>query len=164
MLAGRAAAVGVAVSAAARAYSPSTTTRCAPAPRCTRRRCFAGGATSREGVSRATDPPPFFRRLPGSIPRFALASPESHPKDQPEPGPAGRVPANWESLRNEWRRSFRARQAVEHFVYDVGVGLRFGPFLLPPARQYFSFRSFDASRARVRGHLTSGAMQWPMEQ
>jgi hypothetical protein len=27
-----------------------------------------------------------------------LAPPESHPVDQPVPGPAGRVPANWRSL------------------------------------------------------------------
>jgi hypothetical protein len=27
----------------------------------------------------------------------ALAAPESHPLDQPTPGPAGRVPADWES-------------------------------------------------------------------
>lgn len=27
-----------------------------------------------------------------------LAAPRSHPEDQPAPGPAGRVPANWESL------------------------------------------------------------------
>jgi hypothetical protein len=29
-----------------------------------------------------------------------LAPPEHHPLDQPTPGPAGRVPANWESLLN----------------------------------------------------------------
>ncbi|WP_405558257.1 UBP-type zinc finger domain-containing protein [Streptomyces sp. NBC_01171] len=28
----------------------------------------------------------------------ALAPPESHPADQPVPGPAGRVPANWARL------------------------------------------------------------------
>ena len=27
-----------------------------------------------------------------------LLPPHSHPEDQPSPGPAGRVPANWESL------------------------------------------------------------------
>jgi hypothetical protein len=27
-----------------------------------------------------------------------LLPPHSHPEDQPAPGPAGRVPANWESL------------------------------------------------------------------
>ena len=27
-----------------------------------------------------------------------LAPPRSHPKDQPAPGPSGRVPPNWESL------------------------------------------------------------------
>jgi len=27
-----------------------------------------------------------------------LIPPHSHPEDQPSPGPAGRVPANWESL------------------------------------------------------------------
>jgi hypothetical protein len=31
----------------------------------------------------------------------ALAPPESHPEDQPVPGPEGRVPANWQSLLNE---------------------------------------------------------------
>ncbi|RXS92793.1 UBP-type zinc finger domain-containing protein [Silvibacterium dinghuense] len=31
----------------------------------------------------------------------ALAPPESHPKDQPVPGPAGHVPLNWQSLLNE---------------------------------------------------------------
>jgi hypothetical protein len=30
----------------------------------------------------------------------ALASPEHHPLDQPTPGPAGRVPADWPSLLN----------------------------------------------------------------
>ena len=29
-----------------------------------------------------------------------LAEPESHPADQPTPGPAGRVPADWESRLN----------------------------------------------------------------
>lgn len=29
-----------------------------------------------------------------------LLPPHSHPKDRPVPGPAGRVPANWESLLN----------------------------------------------------------------
>jgi Zn-finger in ubiquitin-hydrolases and other protein len=29
-----------------------------------------------------------------------LAPPDAHPKDQPVPGPAGRVPPNWESLLN----------------------------------------------------------------
>jgi hypothetical protein len=29
-----------------------------------------------------------------------LLPPHSHPRDQPAPGPAGRVPANWESLLN----------------------------------------------------------------
>jgi Zn-finger in ubiquitin-hydrolases and other protein len=29
-----------------------------------------------------------------------LLPPHSHPKNQPAPGPAGRVPANWESLLN----------------------------------------------------------------
>ncbi len=28
----------------------------------------------------------------------ALLPPQSHPEDQPAPGPAGRVPASWESL------------------------------------------------------------------
>lgn len=28
----------------------------------------------------------------------ALAPPENHPVDQPVPGPAGRVPANWQSM------------------------------------------------------------------
>jgi len=27
-----------------------------------------------------------------------LLPPHSHPEDQPTPGPAGKVPANWESL------------------------------------------------------------------
>jgi Zn-finger in ubiquitin-hydrolases and other protein len=31
----------------------------------------------------------------------ALAAPESHPLDQPVPGPAGRVPANWEDLLHQ---------------------------------------------------------------
>jgi hypothetical protein len=30
----------------------------------------------------------------------ALPPPHSHPTSQPTPGPAGRVPANWESLLN----------------------------------------------------------------
>jgi hypothetical protein len=30
-----------------------------------------------------------------------LLPPHSHPATQPTPGPAGRVPANWESLLNE---------------------------------------------------------------
>lgn len=30
-----------------------------------------------------------------------LAPPHSHPRSQPTPGPAGRVPANWEELLNE---------------------------------------------------------------
>jgi hypothetical protein len=30
-----------------------------------------------------------------------LASPDSHPADQPVPGPAGRVPANWQELLNQ---------------------------------------------------------------
>ena len=30
-----------------------------------------------------------------------LLPPHSHPKNQPAPGPAGRVPANWESLLNQ---------------------------------------------------------------
>ena len=30
-----------------------------------------------------------------------LAPPRHHPEDQPVPGPAGRVPANWEYLLNE---------------------------------------------------------------
>ena len=29
-----------------------------------------------------------------------LAAPHSHPEDQPVPGPAGRVPSNWQSLLN----------------------------------------------------------------
>ena len=29
-----------------------------------------------------------------------LPPPHAHPKNQPAPGPAGRVPANWESLLN----------------------------------------------------------------
>jgi len=29
-----------------------------------------------------------------------LLPPHSHPRNQPVPGPAGRVPANWESLLN----------------------------------------------------------------
>ena len=31
----------------------------------------------------------------------ALAGPESHPSEQPAPGPAGRVPANWEEFLHE---------------------------------------------------------------
>ncbi|HMQ37389.1 MAG TPA: UBP-type zinc finger domain-containing protein [Micropruina sp.] len=31
----------------------------------------------------------------------ALAPPDSHPEDQPVPGPEGRVPANWQDLLNE---------------------------------------------------------------
>ena len=34
----------------------------------------------------------------GMIQGVELLPPRSHPKDQPSPGPAGRVPANWESL------------------------------------------------------------------
>jgi hypothetical protein len=34
----------------------------------------------------------------GMIKRVELLPPHSHPKNQPVPGPAGRVPANWESL------------------------------------------------------------------
>jgi hypothetical protein len=30
-----------------------------------------------------------------------LLPPHSHTKNQPTPGPAGRVPANWESLLND---------------------------------------------------------------
>jgi hypothetical protein len=30
-----------------------------------------------------------------------LLPPHSHPRNQPVPGPAGRVPANWQSLLNE---------------------------------------------------------------
>jgi len=30
-----------------------------------------------------------------------LPSPRSHPANQPAPGPAGRVPSDWESLLNE---------------------------------------------------------------
>ena len=30
-----------------------------------------------------------------------LSAPQSHPADQPVPGPAGRVPADWESLLHE---------------------------------------------------------------
>ena len=29
-----------------------------------------------------------------------LAPPEHHPRDQPTPGPAGKVPSNWQSLLN----------------------------------------------------------------
>jgi hypothetical protein len=35
---------------------------------------------------------------PGMIKGVELLPPHSHPEDQPSPGPAGRVPANWESL------------------------------------------------------------------
>jgi hypothetical protein len=34
----------------------------------------------------------------GMIKGVELLPPHSHPEDQPSPGPAGRVPANWESL------------------------------------------------------------------
>ena len=34
----------------------------------------------------------------GMIKGVELLPPHSHPQDQPSPGPAGRVPANWESL------------------------------------------------------------------
>jgi hypothetical protein len=34
----------------------------------------------------------------GMIKAVELLPPHSHPEDQPSPGPAGRVPANWESL------------------------------------------------------------------
>jgi Zn-finger in ubiquitin-hydrolases and other protein len=34
----------------------------------------------------------------GMIKSVELLPPHSHPEDQPVPGPAGRVPANWESL------------------------------------------------------------------
>ena len=34
----------------------------------------------------------------GMIKGVELLPPHSHPKNQPAPGPAGRVPANWESL------------------------------------------------------------------
>jgi hypothetical protein len=30
-----------------------------------------------------------------------LAAPDSHPLDQPVPGPAGRVPSNWQELLNQ---------------------------------------------------------------
>jgi hypothetical protein len=36
----------------------------------------------------------------GMIEGVELLPPHSHPKNQPAPGPAGRVPANWESLLN----------------------------------------------------------------
>jgi hypothetical protein len=36
----------------------------------------------------------------GMIKGFELLPPHSHPQDQPVPGPAGRVPPNWESLLN----------------------------------------------------------------
>jgi hypothetical protein len=36
----------------------------------------------------------------GMIEGVKLLPPHSHPKNQPVPGPAGRVPANWESLLN----------------------------------------------------------------
>ena len=35
------------------------------------------------------------------IPRAELASPRSHPVDQPVPGPEGRVPRDWRSLLHE---------------------------------------------------------------
>jgi len=31
-----------------------------------------------------------------------LSPPDSHPSDQPVPGPAGRVPRNWRNLLHEW--------------------------------------------------------------
>ena len=34
----------------------------------------------------------------GMIKGVELLPPHSHPEDQPSPGPAGRVPANWESM------------------------------------------------------------------
>ncbi len=34
----------------------------------------------------------------GMIKGVELLPPHSHPENQPVPGPAGRVPANWESL------------------------------------------------------------------
>jgi hypothetical protein len=34
------------------------------------------------------------------IPAVELLPPQSHPKNQPTPGPAGRVPADWEKLLN----------------------------------------------------------------
>jgi hypothetical protein len=34
----------------------------------------------------------------GMIKGVELLPPHSHPQNQPAPGPAGRVPANWESL------------------------------------------------------------------
>ena len=37
---------------------------------------------------------------PAMIKGVELLPPHSHPKNQPAPGPAGRVPANWESLLN----------------------------------------------------------------
>jgi len=36
----------------------------------------------------------------GVIKGVELLPPHSHPENQPVPGPAGRVPANWESLLN----------------------------------------------------------------
>ena len=36
----------------------------------------------------------------GMIKGVELLPPHSHPESQPVPGPAGRVPANWESLLN----------------------------------------------------------------
>ena len=36
----------------------------------------------------------------GMIKGVELLPPQSHPDSQPVPGPAGRVPANWESLLN----------------------------------------------------------------
>jgi len=37
----------------------------------------------------------------GTIKGVELLPPHSHPEDQPSPGPARRVPANWESLLHE---------------------------------------------------------------
>jgi hypothetical protein len=34
------------------------------------------------------------------IPGVLLLPPHAHPNSQPVPGPAGRVPTNWESLLN----------------------------------------------------------------
>jgi len=34
----------------------------------------------------------------GMIPGVELLPPHAHPQSQPVPGPAGKVPANWESL------------------------------------------------------------------
>ena len=36
----------------------------------------------------------------GMIKGLELLPPHAHPESQPAPGPAGRVPANWESLLN----------------------------------------------------------------